>query len=136
MGFLPPTQPKKKSAFSGPLPSPGPRKTKLALDEFGDNYDLEGRDYLLDYDTDDFDTVAGESMMSAEDEPEEVKKWKKGRKKFEEKNEKERKKAAKKIMSWLQREVAGGVMECLDQIMGEVRQKASHMREEEYETKR
>ena len=93
--FLTPSHPKKKSAFSGPVPSPGPRKTKLALDEI-DHDDLKGRDYLLDYDTDDFDTVAGESMISMEDESEELKKWKKGKKKFEEKNEKERKKAAKK----------------------------------------
>lgn len=55
---LTPTQPKKK-AFKGPIPSPGPRKAKLILA----NDDLSGRSYLLDYDTDDFETVNGDDTM-------------------------------------------------------------------------
>jgi hypothetical protein len=88
---LTPTQPKKKAAFSGPIPSPGPRKAKLALLDANDV-----PDYLIDYDTDDFDTVSGDSIRSLThdkelDEPEVVSKWKKGRKKMMDSEEKEKK---------------------------------------------
>ena len=88
---LTPTPPKKKAAFSGPIPSPGPRKAKLAL---LDANDLP--DYLIDYDTDDFDTVSGDSITSLThdkelDEPEVVSNWKKGRKKMMDSEEKEKK---------------------------------------------
>ncbi len=57
---LTPPLPQKKKAFSGPIPSPGPRKAKLILA----NDDLEGRSYLLDYDTDDFNTVNGDETLN------------------------------------------------------------------------
>jgi len=55
---LTPPQPKKKP-FKGPIPSPGPRKAKLILADD----DLSGRSYLLNYDTDDFETVNGDNTM-------------------------------------------------------------------------
>ncbi len=55
---LTPPQPKKKT-FKGPIPSPGPRKAKLILADD----DLSGRSYLLNYDTDDFETVNGDDTM-------------------------------------------------------------------------
>jgi len=56
-----PTRTEKKKIRSGPTPSPNPRRGKLEVK----NDDWESRSYLFNYDTDDFDTVNGDSDASS-----------------------------------------------------------------------